>query len=607
MSKNTLPARSELPEDKTWDLTLIYPTSEAWEADFAKLDAKIAAAAAFAGKLGEGARTLAAAYESLDDLGRLAEKLYVYAHLKSDEDTADSRNASREKRIEAKFAELSAATAYFDPEVMALPEETVQACLSAPEMAFYQRSFQQLLESREHVLSSAEERLLGALSDLLRTPDATYSALADADMRFPKVADARGRRIELSHGNYIKFLESADRRVRRNAFKAMFTTYRNLRNTCAATLDGTVKRHAVSAKLRKFNSSLSAALFDDRVPESVYTSLISAVHANLAPLHRYIQLRGKVLGVKRMNMYDLHCPLRPASTLEYTWEETAATVKAALAPLGKEYGELLERAFSERWVDILECRGKRSGAYSSGCFDTPPYLLLNFHGRLNDVFTLAHELGHSMHSFHSNASQKYHYADYSIFVAEVASTTNEILLQHHLMERAADEDVKINLLSHLIDEIRGTVYRQTMFAEFELKMHQLREGGSPLTADLLEEEYYKLNARYHGEKVKADKLIGMEWARIPHFYYNFYVYKYATGMSAAMVLAKNILSGDPGKLADYFGFLRAGSSKDVLDIMRDAGVDLSAPAPVEACLREFAAAVDELEKLLLPRKTRKNP
>ncbi len=598
MSDHKLPLRAELPGQLTWDLSPVYTSAEAWDADFAKIAGLIEKVQAFRGKLAVSPATLRDAFAAVDDLERLAEKLYVYAHLRHDENTADGANSARKGRISARFAEISAACAWFEPEVLALNDATSSKFLDSPELAFYRRSLSRLLESREHILSTAEETVLGSLADVLGSPDQIYGILNDADLAFPKVADDSGKKTELTHGNYIKFLESADRGVRRRAFKAMFSTYGKFRNTFAATLDGAVKCHAVDARLRRYPSALAAALFPDRVPEQVYTGLISAVRANLAPMFRYIELRRKALKLRNINMYDLHCPLRPACRAEYSWDEAKSTVRSALAPMGPEYLAALDRAFSERWIDVPECRGKRSGAYSGGSFDTPPYMLLNFHGTLNDVFTLAHELGHSMHSHYSNLSQQYHYADYSIFVAEVASTTNEILLQRHLMDHCNSRELKIHLISHLLDEIRGTVYRQTMFAEFELLVHRLAEQGTPLTADLLDEEYSKLNAAYYGPGLQADELIRHEWARIPHFYYDFYVYKYATGMSAAMMLAENLLSGDPAKHDAYFSFLKAGSSRDVLDIMKSAGADLATPAPVEACLAVFDRLVAELERLL---------
>lgn len=598
MKKCEVAQRRDLPEKMTWDLQAIYENNQAWEEDFSKLDGKLTTAAAFQGKLAGGAEVLKAAFEAVDDLERLAEKLYVYSHLRADEDTGNSENRARQDRIEAKFAEISGMMAWFEPEITAFSDELMDSYMKSPELELYHRSLNELWRARKHVLSAVEERMLGVLSDALRSPAKIYSTLNNADLTFPKVKGEDGRKIELTHANYSKFLESEKRSVRRGAYQAMYNTYSGIRNTCAATLDGAVKTHVINAKLRGYPGALAAALFSDNVPEEVYRNLINSVHKNIKPLHKYVKLRGRALGINKMKMYDLAVPIVGDCRREYSWEETVKTVKQALAPLGGEYGETLNRAFTERWVDILPCRGKRTGAYSSGCFDTYPYLLLNFTGTLNCVFTLAHELGHSMHSFYSNASQPYHYADYSIFVAEVASTTNEILLQHYLMKQCDDKALKAYLVSHLLDEVRTTVYRQTQFAEFELKLHELAEQGVPLTADVIDSEYARINKFYYGKHMDTDDLIAVEWARVPHFYYNFYVYKYATGMAAAITLAENILSGNQDKLDAYFGFLKAGSSKDVLDIMKDAGVDLSTPAPVEACLKMFDRMVDELAQLL---------
>ncbi len=585
--------------DLTWDLTLMYHDHKDWEADFARIRPLAEAFGAFRGRLAENAAILRDALETLDAFERVGEKVYVYAHLRSDENTADNANRAAQNRVESLFAALSEISAWFEPELMAIPEERMASFLAAPELAFYRRSLEELLRERAHILSEPEERLLGLFSDVLSAPDKTFSILNDADLDFGKILNAAGRRVPLTHGSYRRFLESPERAVRRRAFKGMFGAYHKLRNTFAATLDGAVKRHAVEAGARHYKTSLDAALFDDCVPESVYLNLIATVRENLAPLHRYLELRRKALGLRKLDMFDLFVPLARESAETYEWGEAVALVKAACAPLGEEYCHNLEKAFSERWVDVPERKGKRSGAYSSGCYDSVPYLLLNYNGTLNDVFTLAHELGHSLHSYASNTHQAYHYADYSIFVAEVASTTNEILLSEHLLRATADRTLQIRLLCHLLDDIRSTVYRQTMFAEFELRIHRLAEAQTPLTADLLDAEYLELNTLYHGSAVQADPAIAGEWARIPHFHYNFYVYKYATGMAAAIKLSENLLGGDAKLREDYLGFLRAGGSKDVLEIMRDAGVDLASPSPIRDALKYFEHAVERLEKLIL--------
>lgn len=595
MSKK-LPLRGDLPEELTWNLDAIYENIADWEEDFARILPLAESYLQFKGHLADSPEVLLQAIEKSDEIIRIAEKVYVFAHLRSDEDTTNSENKSRLERIEALFAEVSAQMAWFDPEIMAIPEKRMAELLNAPELAFYRRSLEELLRGRKHTLSEKEETILSQLSDVLGTSEKAFSSLNNSDLVFPKIADEDGKKVELSHGNYIGFLENKNRNVRRNAFKTLYKTYSGLRNTFATTLDGTVKRHVLSAKIRHFNSALEQSLFDDNVPADVYRNLIAAVHAKLPAIHRYMKLRAKVLGLKKLDMFDIYNPLLPDCRKSYSYEEAVSTVKSALSVLGKEYSKTLNRAFVERWVDVPECRGKRSGAYSSGCYDTNPYLLLNYNDTLNDVFTLAHELGHSMHSYYSNTNQHFHYADYSIFVAEVASTTNELLLHHYLLNTTHDETLKTYLLCHLTDEIRGTIFRQTMFAEFELWMHETSARGIPLTADTLSKKYGELNALYHGNAVKPDPLIAMEWARIPHFYYNFYVYKYATGMSAALKLSQNILSGDPKLVERYFGFLKAGASKDVLDIMADAGVDLSTPTPIEEALEVFEKTVEELEK-----------
>lgn len=587
-----------ISETQTWDLEALYPNLEAWQSDFNQIKPLAEAFAAFRGRLAESAAVLRSAIEAHDAFSRLSEKVYCFAHLRSDENTADNVCRSRVDQVEALLASLAPTEAWFEPEIMAIPVEQINSYLEAPELALYKRSLLELLREKPHILSEAEERLLGTLGDVLGTPDKTFEMLNDADLDFGKIKGDSGKQEELTHGTYRKFLESSDRQVRRRAFERMFGTYKQFRNTFASTLDGALKRHAVAAKIRHYPSALASSLASDNIPELVYRNLIAAVHNRLDGFYDYMKLRRQVLKLKKLDMYDMYNPLLPACRREYSFAEAVDLVKAALAPLGDDYLQNLENAFTQRWIDVPERRGKRSGAYSSGCFDSYPYLLLNYNRTLNDVFTLAHELGHSMHSFYSNRTQPYHYAGYTIFVAEVASTTNEILLFEHLLEHSDDPQFKAFLYGQLADEIRGTIYRQTMFAEFELWAHEQAQNGVPLSADLLSEKYFELNKLYYGPEVEANSLIAMEWARIPHFYYNFYVYKYATGMSAAIKLAKNLRSGDPALREAYFGFLKAGDSLDALDIMRNAGVDLSTPAPVTAALDYFRTIVKNLRELL---------
>ena len=582
----------------TWDLESLYSSTKLWDEDFAKLETLAENFADYKGRLAESPAVFKAAIEASDTFDRLSEKLYTYAHLRSDENTSIGVNRARVDRICAKLAELSALEAWFEPEVMAIPDDRMKELLESEELSFYRRSIEELLREKKHVLSECEERLLGQLSDVLGTSGELFSTLNDTDLRFGKVRGEDGKLKTLSHGSYRRFLESSDRTVRRNAFRKLYNTYEKFRNTFAVTLDATVKRHVTSARIRKFDSALQQALYPDNIPEAVYLNLISTVHNNLDGLFDYFKLRGEVLDLDKVDMYDLHCPLVTECKKEYDFAAASELVQSALAPLGEEYVKNLKRAWSERWIDVPERQGKRSGAYSSGCYDSFPYLLLNFQNTFDDVFTLAHELGHSMHSFYSRKYQEYHYADYEIFVAEVASTTNELLLSRHLLNNTDDHAFRAYLLGHLADEIRATIYRQTMFAEFELGIHRAVWDGEVLTADVLDENYFKLNAEYHCPFVETDPQIALEWARIPHFHYNFYVYKYATGMSAAIRLSERILSGDPAAVEAYLNFLKAGDSKDVLDIMRDAGVDLATPEPIDAALKFFKNTVTELRKEL---------
>ncbi len=590
-----LPERGEIPEEMTWDLAPLYSNTDQWEHDFAKLGKLTGDFCESKGKLDSSPEVLAGAFKKLDELERLLEKIYVHAHLKSDEDLGNSENRGRLDRIMSKYAEIEGEIAWFEPEILDLPEIKFQEYQDSSELKFYRRTLTELERSRKHMLSAPEERILGLASDLFATPRKTFSALNNADMKFPVVKDSEGKSVELTHGNFIKFLEEPEREVRKNAFEGMYDTFNSYRNTFASTLDGTIKQHAFSAKLRSYPSALAAALHSDNLPVTLYLNLISSINDGLPALHRYFKLRTEVMGLDKLDMYDIYNPLAPDAKVEVSWDDACKWVKNAMSPLGEEYGNVLGRAFSERWVDVLECRGKRSGAYSSGCYDSSPYILMNYHGTLNHVFTLAHELGHSMHSYYSNQAQDYHYAGYRIFVAEVASTVNELLLHHYLLgEKGGDAGFRTYLLNHLVDEIRGTVFRQTMFAEFEKALHEQAENSIPLTPDLLCESYYELNGKYHGEFVAPDKRIEMEWARIPHFYYNFYVFKYATGFSAAAALSRKLLDNEPGAHDAYLGFLKAGDTKDVLDIMKDAGVDLTKPEPVQAVIKLFDETVSEL-------------
>ena len=586
---------SSLPQ---WDLEAIYKSPAEWEADFRKIRPEAEKFGSFKGKLGDSPETLKEAVDSSLALNRLVEKVYVYAHLVLDQATGVNENRARMGKIQSLLAEISPLEAYFTPELIRIPEETMNRFLEAPCLAFCRRFLEEILAERAHTLSEAEEKLLGSYSQVISLSGSLFDTLNDTDLEFGSVKNAEGKMTKLTHGSYRALMEDPDRGTRERTCKKLYKAYNQFRNTFAATLDGTVRRHAVRAQVRNYSSSLAASLNGDKVPEAVYRNLIEAVHNKLPEFYKYMELRREVMKLEKLDMYDMMNPLLPECSRTYTFEEAAQLVRDAVKPMGEEYGRYLELAFSQRWIDTPERAGKRSGAYSSGCYDTYPYILMTFKGTLNDVFTLAHELGHSMHSYFSRLNQPYITSDYRIFVAEVASTTNEILLFEHLLSQSDDPRFRAGLFAHICDEIRGTIYRQTMFAEFELLMHETVEQGIPLTADFLTEKYYGMNKLYYGPAVEPLKAIGLEWARIPHFHYNFYVYKYATGMSAALKLAANLRSGDPALREAYLGFLKAGSSKDVLDIMKDAGVDLSTPEPVNAALEYFGKAVDALRNEL---------
>ncbi len=591
--------RKDIPKDKTWNLTKIYKNIDEWEKDYLNIDTLLDKVLSYKGNLAESAKKLADAMKTSDELERLAEKLYTYSHLLSDEDISNSKNQGYLDKITAKFADISGETAWFEPELIAISKTQMNAYLETDELSFYKRSIKDMLKARPHILSDKEERLLGLASDIFSASHKTFSMLNNADISFPNVIDENKNEIKLTHGNYIKFLENNNREVRKSAFDAMYDTFKQYRNTLASTLDATVKKHAYNAKIREYDSSLVASLFSDKVPVDVYNSLIDTVNENINSVHKYYELRRKSLKLDKLDMYDVYCPLVSDIKVDISWDEACQWVLEAMQPMGKEYCEIVKKCFSNRWIDVLESKGKRSGAYSSGCYDSPPYILMNYNNTLNSVFTLAHELGHSMHSFYSNKTQDYHYASYSIFVAEVASTTNELLLYDYLLKKFKDNTAMITyLMNYHADGIRSTVVRQTMFAEFEKIIHQQSESQIPLTPDNLSKIYYDLNKKYHGDAVQTSQKIDMEWARIPHFYYNFYVYKYATGFSAALALSQNILSGDKNKINKYFDFLKAGDSLDVLDIMKHAGVDLTSSEPVEKTMKELSNTVYKLEQLI---------
>lgn len=591
-----IPARSEIPADQTWDLEYLYKSPPDWDADFARLDELVQPILALRGELSTAESALAL-FEAEDALGRLLEKLYAYAHHREDEDTGNEANQARTARIASKYSQIAAATAWTTPELLANDASVLEAWRDDARLATYRFTLVKLLRQKAHTLSEAEETLLSAAAEVFRVPSEAFSMLTNADMEFPDAVDSSGKPHPLSNGRYGSLLENKDRALRRDAFGKLYANYQAHKNTLATTIKGAVKHHNFNARARKFESALHASLHPDNVPKAVFDALVAAVRKGLPILHDYLALRAEVLGLDDLDMWDLHTPIVPDFDRRIPWEEARQWITEACEPLGPEYAAGLREAFEDRWIDVLENKGKRSGAYSGGCYDSKPYILLNHTGTLDSVFTLAHELGHSLHTWLAKRNNPYRTADNTIFVAEIASTTNEGLLLDHLLRNTDDKRFRAYLLNQLCDNFRGTVYRQVMFAEFERLIHDMDASGDPLTNDSLSKAYYALNEEWHGPAIKADPRIASEWSRIPHFYYNFYVYKYATGFCAAQVFSKAVRE-DEAKRDAYLGMLKAGGSADPLDLVKGAGVDLSSVAVLESALETFRQSVDELRGLL---------
>ncbi len=594
-----LPAREEIAEELTWRLEDIFASDEEWEKEFKDTKELIPKVKEYEGKLGESGETLYQALKLQDEVGMRLGKLYTYAHMRYDQDTTNSFYQGLNDRASNLYTQVGSALAFMVPEILSIDEGKLKSFLKENEdLRLYEQALDEITRQRPHVLSAKEEALLAQASEMASSPSNTFGMLNNADLKFPTVKDENGEKVEVTHGRYIRFLESSDRRVREDAFKAVYETYGKYKNTFASTLSGTVKKDNFYAQVRNYETARQAALDSNNIPESVYDNLVGTVNDHLDLLHRYVKLRKRVLGLDELHMYDLYTPLVKEVKMEIPYEEAKKNVIEGLAPLGSEYQDILKEGFENRWIDVEENKGKRSGAYSSGTYGTNPYILLNWQDNVNNLFTLAHELGHSVHSYYSRKTQPYPYANYSIFVAEVASTTNEALLNDYMLEHTDDKKEKLYLLNHYLEGFRGTVFRQTMFAEFEHKIHEMVRNGEALTPDVLEQEYYELNKKYFGDDIVIDKEIGLEWARIPHFYYNYYVYQYATGFSAAAALSKQILEEGQPAVDRYIEFLKAGSSDYPIEVLKKAGVDMTSAKPIEEALTVFEEKLTEMEKLL---------
>ena len=598
---NKILKREEVPVELTWKLEDIFSTDESWESEFKEVASLAEKAGSYEGKLKEGADSLFEVLTYKDELSERLRRLYTYSHMRYDQDTTNSKYQAMDSRIKALYAKISAGLSFLTPEILELDEDVLNKFVVEHEgLKLYRHALEELNSMRPHVLPAEQESLLAQLSEVVSASSETFGMLNNADLEFPEIKDENGETVQITHGNYIRFLESKDRRVREDAFRAVYATYGKFLNTFASTLAGTVKRDNVNARVRKYDSARHAALSDDHIPESVYDNLVETVNNNLHLLHRYAALRKEVLCIDKVHMWDMHTPLVKEVKMEIPYEKATDIMLKGLSALGEEYTGIVAEGIKNRWVDVLENKGKRSGAYSSGAYGTNPYILMNWQDNVDNLFTLAHEFGHSVHSHYTRASQPYVYGDYSIFVAEVASTTNEALLNEYMVKATDDDQERIYLLNHWLDGFRGTVFRQTMFAEFEHTIHKMDQEGEALTADRLTEVYYELNKKYFGEDVAVDEEIGMEWARIPHFYYNYYVFQYATGFSAATALSKGILEEWQPAVDRFINeFLKAGSSDYPIEVLKKAGVDMTSSSPVEEACKVFEEKLIELEKLLL--------
>ena len=597
-TETRIPKRSELDSASCWSVSDLFPSDEAWSKEFEACQELPGQLAAYQGRLGQSAQTLLEYLDFIEKMEDRLERVATYPMLRHDEDTADPDYQAMQGRCFSFLTQLRSAGAFAGPELVAIPQETLDGFYAQlPALEKYRRYLTKARLEKDHVLSPAEENLLAAAAEPGRGPSNIFTSFTNADMKFPSVADSQGQLHALTNGSYISLMESGDRTLRENAFRTFYGVYGANRNALAAMLDAQVRQNIFNARARKYGSDLASALFANEVPETVYHNLLLAVHQNLDKMYRYMALRKKVMGLDELHMYDIYASMVPGSEEKIPFQQAKEEVLEATKVLGEEYRRVIASSFDQRWMDIRENEGKRSGAYSCG---TPvhPFVLLNHKDTLDSEFTLAHELGHAMHSYLSYQNQPPIYANYVIFVAEVASTCNEALLMQYLLKRTNDRKRRAVLINYFLEQFRTTLYRQTMFAEFELKIHQLAETGETLTAQRLCGIYYELNKTYYGENVAVDEEIAMEWSRIPHFYRNFYVYQYATGFSAAMALSKRILEGGEEAVKDYLRFLSGGCSTDPVSLLKLAGVDMSTPEPVNDALALFGELIGELEELL---------
>ena len=595
---NELRKRSEVDPQFTWNLADMYADTAAWEADIVLLQEMGSKLTAMENQVTASAANL---FSTLSQMAALEEKLdlaYNYASRLSDEDTGNTTHLAMEQKLYGIYANIISQLAFIEPEILDTSEEVLERYFAEkPELELYRKQIQEIQRLKAHSLTAEMEKLLAMTSEMSETASQTFSIFNNADLKFPEVTDENGESVRITHGRFVRLEESSDRNVRKETFEKLYHTYKQYENTLASLYSGQVKQLIFRARARKYPSTLEAAVDANNVSPKVYHNLVSTINENLDKMHRYVRLRKKMLGLEELHMYDVYTPMIPDAARKISYEKAKETILKALAPLGEDYLTLLKEGFENRWIDVYENEGKRSGAYSAGAYGTHPYVLLNYNDSLDDMFTLAHEMGHAIHSYLSNSTQPFIYSNYKIFVAEVASTCNEVLLMEYLLKNTTDQKERAYLLNHYLDSFKGTVYRQTMFAEYEMKTNELAESGESLTAEVLNNLYHELNSKYFGPDMISDPEIAVEWARIPHFYYNFYVYQYATGFSSAVAIARNILKEGAPAVARYKEFLSGGCSQPPVDLLKIAGVDLETPKPIQDALNVFDEILEELEKL----------
>ena len=596
--QNKLPKRDEVSLDLTWRLEDIYDDEAKWEEECKRAVEVADKMAAYEGKLSESGEKLLEVLKLYEELSLLLDRVYGYAHMREDQDTGNSKYQALKQRGMSAIVGTSEKTAFIDPEILTLSDEKLNEFYSAvPELDRYKRMIGEIRRLKDHMLDAEKEQLLASVSEVLGASQKSFGMLNNADLKFPSVKDSKGEEVQLSNGRFVPTQMSKDRELRKASFEAFYGRYEEFKNTWASMYDGEIKGRIFNAKARKYNSAFEAAVDANNVSPAVCDNLFASIHDNMDKMHRYVSLRKRLLGVDELHMYDVYVDMIPEFEMKVPYEEAKEISLKALAPLGEDYLAVVKEAYENRWIDVVENEGKRGGAYSGGVYDVHPYMLLNYNDTLNDVFTLVHEMGHSMHTWYTNRTQTIVDSDYKIFVAEVASTTNEVLLYHYMKDNAKSKEEKAFIINHFLESFKSTMFRQTMFEEFERKTCEMAEEGTPFTAETLYDVYYNLNKEYFGKDMISDPLIGWEWSRIPHFYYNFYVYQYATSFAAAVAIADKILKEGESAVKKYKEFLSSGCTQDPVSLLKIAGVDLTTREPIDSALAVFGEAIAEMEEI----------